>query len=63
MHIKLQNGKMLNTILLNDVKQGFNNKKAVILFMTNGLRILEGTYNSEGEAESRVEEIRSKLLG
>lgn len=62
MHIKLQNGKILNTMLLNDVRQGYKNKKAVILYMTNGLSILEGIYKSEDEAKGRVEEIKSSLI-
>ena len=61
MHIELQNGKMLNTFRLADVKQGYSNKKSVIIYLTNGTKILEGLYKTEEEANNRVEELRENI--
>lgn len=61
MHIELQNGKMLNTFRLADVKQGYNNKKSVVIYLTNGTKILEGLYKTEEEANNRVEELRENI--
>lgn len=62
MHIKLKNDKMLNLNCVNNVRQGFKSKNTVIIELTNGLTILEGTYPSDAEAEAKVTELKSKML-
>lgn len=63
MHIQLQNGKMLNTYYVNNIKQNFKDRNKVVIELTNGTYITEGSYSSEEEAEKRVTELRSQLLG
>lgn len=62
MHIQLKNGKMMNLTCVNNIRQGFKNKKVVIIELTNGLTLMEGHYDSESEASSRVEELKSSMI-
>lgn len=62
MHIQLKNGKLLNSDNINNVRQGFKNKNNVIIELTNGLKILEGRYETDMDAQTRTEELRNQLI-
>lgn len=62
MHIQLKNGKMMNLTCVNNIRQGFKDKNVVIIELTNGLTLMEGHYDSESEASSRVEELKSLMI-
>ena len=57
MHVQLSNGKLLNLTYFEDAKQGFHDKKIVVIYLTNGTKFIE-RFATEEEAEQEVELIR-----
>ena len=60
MHVLLSNNKMLNLYITEDVQQGFHDKKIVVIYLTNGTKLIEN-FKTEAEAEQEVERIRSAM--
>lgn len=60
MFILLKTGAMLNLFWLQDCFQGKHEKNIVIFYMVNGSKIIEN-YNSESEAQARVEEVHNAM--
>lgn len=60
MHVQLKNGKLLNTFIVEDVQQGFHDKKVVVIFLTNGTKFIE-KFSTEEDAEKEVELVREAL--
>lgn len=60
MHAELSNGKLLNTVFTEDVQQGFHDKKVVVIYLTNGTKIIE-KFETEEEAEEEVAKIREVM--
>lgn len=57
MHVQLSNGKLLNLTYFEDAKQGFHDKKIVVIYLTNGTKFIE-RFATEEEAEQEAELIR-----
>ena len=57
MHVQLSNGKLLNLTYFEDAKQGFHDKKIVVIYLTNGTKFIE-RFATEEEAEPEAELIR-----
>lgn len=57
MHVQLSNGKLLNLIYFEDAKQGFHDKKIVVIYLTNGTKFIE-KFATEEEAEQEANLIR-----
>ena len=57
MHVQLSNNKLLNLTFFEDAKQGFHDKKVVVIYLTNGTKFIEN-FATEKEAEEEVEKIR-----
>lgn len=65
MFMELKDGKLLNTIWLNDIiyeTDTEENSKTVQYEMVNGAKIKE-VFDSAEEASARKEEVKTKLLG
>ena len=60
MFILLKTGAMLNLFWLQDCFQGKHEKNIVIFYMVNCSKIIEN-YNSESEAQARVEEVHNAM--
>lgn len=60
MHVQLSNGKLLNTVFTEDVQQGYHDKKVVVIYLTNGTKIIE-KFNTESEAEEEVAKLKEVL--
>lgn len=57
MHVQLSNNKLLNLTFFEDAKQGYHDKKVVVIYLTNGTKFIEN-FATEKEAEEEVERIR-----
>lgn len=57
MHVQLSNGKLLNLTYFEDAKQGYHDKKVVVIYLTNGTKFIEN-FATEKEAEEEVEKVR-----
>lgn len=57
MHVQLNNGKLLNLTYFEDAKQGFHDKKIVVIYLTNGTKFIE-RFATEEEAKEEAELIR-----
>lgn len=57
MHVQLSNDKLLNLTYFEDAKQGYHDKKVVVIYLTNGTKFIEN-FATEKEAEEEVERIR-----
>ena len=57
MHVQLSNGKLLNLTYFEDAKQGFHDKKIVVIYLTNGTKFIE-RFATEEEPEQEAELIR-----
>ena len=60
MHVLLGNNKMLNLMYTEDIQQGFHDKKIVVIYLTNGTKIIEN-FKSESEAEAEVSRVRDAM--
>lgn len=60
MFILLKTGAMLNLFWLQDCFVGKHDKNIVIFYMVNGSKVIE-TYDTEQEAQDRVEEVHSAM--
>lgn len=60
MHVLLSNNKMLNLMYTEDIQQGFHDKKLVVIYLTNGTKIIEN-FKSESDAEAEVSRIREAM--
>lgn len=61
MFIELNNGQLLNLVWLDDLYIDKHDLKRVIYVYVNGSK-KEEVFDNEGEATSRLEEIKTKIL-
>lgn len=61
MHVQLKSGKLLNSTIIEDVQIGFHDKNIVVIFLTNGTKIIE-KYDTPEAAESAAQELKVKLI-
>lgn len=60
MFIEMLSGAMLNLFWLQDCFQGKHDKNIVIFYCINGVKLTE-EYDTEAEAEARVEEVHKAM--